>query len=366
MRAWVNGERLAPGQTPQVSMLDRGFLLGDSVFETLRWRAGRAIAWPLHAERLRAACAAFGLSEDAGMVDEMFAVGAELARELGEEDVTVRVTVSRGVGGSGLAIAPDASLTRAVWARQSVLYPAHAYATGIETCIVQTRRIPRACLDTRFKSGCYLPAVQARRELGARLEGIMLTVDGRVASGTVSNVFLVRDGVLCTPGLDSDCRDGVTRTRILALAARHGIPTREGDVSIAELETADEVFFCNTLMECLPVQTLTSVELPGASPRRSEVPECYPAHGPGASPRRSEVPECYPAHGPGASPRRSEVPECYPAHGPGASPRRSEVPVCYPAHGPGASPRRSEVPVCYPAHRPLTRALLAWLAADES
>ena len=126
--------------------------------------------------------------------------------------------------------------------------------------IVRVRKIPPECIDPTFKTGNYLSAVLARRELEARgmIEGVVLAVDGAVVSGSISNLFLVKGGTLRTPDTQSGCRPGVTREVILAEAREIGMAASEGRIEVADLESADEAFFANTVMECLPVKSIGS------------------------------------------------------------------------------------------------------------
>lgn len=269
-QAWHNGALLPRDQAPQVSALDRGFLLGDSVFETLRREHGHERAWDRHFALLDRAAAAFGFVLPYS-IEELHAAARRTADLLGEADVTVRVTVSRGVF-AGVSPPAQAAAQVIVLAQPTRTYPAEAYRDGIESTLLQARRIPQASLDARFKTGCYLPAVVARGQLTPRglLEGLMLTVDGRIASGTVSNVFFVHAGALLTPSLGCDCREGVTRGLVLEAAARLGVPVHEIDAEPAMLADCSELFFTNTLMDCLPVRRLDewSYGPPGPITRR--------------------------------------------------------------------------------------------------
>ena len=81
----------------------------------------------------------------------------------------------------------------------------------------------------------------------------MLAIDGSLACGTMSNLFLVEKDVLSTPPIATGCRAGVTREVLFELAAREGLEVRETLVEPAALWQADEVFFASTRVECLPV-----------------------------------------------------------------------------------------------------------------
>jgi branched-chain amino acid aminotransferase len=102
------------------------------------------------------------------------------------------------------------------------------------------------------------------------IEGIQLSVAGELVSGLVSNVFMVIGGGLRTPRLESGCLPGVTRAVVLSLARRLGMPVVEEYLTPADLEHAEEVFFTNTLMECLPVSTVNGrrvAQVPGVVTR---------------------------------------------------------------------------------------------------
>jgi branched-subunit amino acid aminotransferase/4-amino-4-deoxychorismate lyase len=124
--------------------------------------------------------------------------------------------------------------------------------------MVSRRRIPNTCIPSSFKSANYLPCVLARRELDSRgqIEGLVLSIDGELVSGTVSNLFLVRDGVLYTPRLSSGCLPGVTRAAVLELSSRLGISAHEERLEPSALVDVDEVFFTNLVMTLLPVRAI--------------------------------------------------------------------------------------------------------------
>ena len=92
----------------------------------------------------------------------------------------------------------------------------------------------------------------------------MLTVDGAVCSGLVSNIFVAHAGLVLTPPLTSGCLPGVTRELVLERAASVGLEVHEGSLSPEALDQADEVLFTSSLVECLPVAQLGARRLPGA------------------------------------------------------------------------------------------------------
>lgn len=249
----------------RVSLFDRGYLLGDSIFETLRVYDGRVFACDAHVDRLERASEATGIRIPRDRAALRVLVEAAVARST-LTTAYVRVTVSRGEGGVGLGTIGCDDPTLSIIVKDFVGYPADAYDRGIDTIILQTRKVPAACLDPALKTGNYLPNVMAKRELEAKrmIEGVVLSTTGAVVSGSVSNLFFVVGDELWTPDPASGCRPGVTRETVLRVARGLGLEVNEAPVSIGALASADEVFFTNTLMECLPVRTLNGRELASA------------------------------------------------------------------------------------------------------
>ncbi|MDH4230742.1 MAG: aminotransferase class IV, partial [Nitrospirota bacterium] len=82
---------------------------------------------------------------------------------------------------------------------------------------------------------------------------IMLNADGVLAEGTVSNLFFVKDNLLCTPAAEVGVLDGITRETVIGLAEKSGVRVNEGEFYPADLFSASEVFFTNTTSEIMPV-----------------------------------------------------------------------------------------------------------------
>lgn len=261
-------DRFVPPDEATVSIFDRGYLYGDAVFETLRSYAGRVFRPGAHLDRLGAAAARLGIALPLERDALERALRDTIAR-FGSEDATVRVTLSRGEGTGGIATTGDERPTLSIVARPLEPYPAVAYARGIASGFAETRKVPPQCLPSELKTANYLSSILARRELDARgmTEGVQLAVDGAVVSGTVSNVFFVAAGRLVTPDVASGCRAGVTREVLLEIAGQLAIFAETRRVEARELAVADEIFFANTLMECLPVASFEGRALAAPGPR---------------------------------------------------------------------------------------------------
>jgi branched-subunit amino acid aminotransferase/4-amino-4-deoxychorismate lyase len=105
------------------------------------------------------------------------------------------------------------------------------------------------------KTTGYLPrllGLRAAQRVGC-LEALWFTTANRLAEGSVSNVFIVKDGALKTPPLDTPVLPGIARAEVLNIAAERGIRSMEEPIGIDELLDADEVFLTNTMMQVIPV-----------------------------------------------------------------------------------------------------------------
>lgn len=233
----------------RVSITDRGYLLGEGVFATLRGYDGMCFRAVRHLETLARGAHAFGMALPMS-IERLAEIADEAAVFTGAADAYVRVTVARG--------ADEARPVLSVLARGFDIPSDDDYALGIPVAIVSARRIPPACMDPSMKTTSYAPSVLARREAGLRgaRDGIQLAIDGSLACGTMANVFVVIGGMLLTPPLASGCRAGVTREALFEVAARDGVEVREERIEVATLAAAEEVFFTSTRVECLPVASV--------------------------------------------------------------------------------------------------------------
>ncbi len=254
----------------RVSVFDRGFLYGDSVYEVIRTYGGRPFEPDAHLARLRHS------AERIGLVPKWDAArsAAEISRTLeasldgdapdpaaapwnvGER--YVRLVMTRGAGEIGLDPALAVDPVALVIVQPLRGPPARAYADGVAAAFVGVRRASPAAIDPTAKTGAHLPnvlAVREAREKGAH-EALLLDERGAVAEGSSSNVFAVRGGRVTTPPLAGGILEGVTRGVVLRLARDVGIAAAEAPLRPEDLEGADEVFITSTVREIVPVTRL--------------------------------------------------------------------------------------------------------------
>lgn len=249
--------RIEDPERATISVFDRGFLYGDSVYETMRTAGG----WPLelegHLDRLHRSAAGIGL--------RIPGTDAELARSIavthaatGNDESYVRVMVTRGVG--PLMLDPRASLSpTVVIVVQPLQLPSmDAYERGIAAVVVD-RTKGESGLDPSIKSGNYLANVLALREAIASGgdDAIMKNAAGDIAEGATSNLFAVLEGDegprIVTPSIETGLLEGITRRVVVRLATSLGLAPHEGRVTHDDLLSASEVFLTSSVRGIMPV-----------------------------------------------------------------------------------------------------------------
>jgi branched-chain amino acid aminotransferase len=258
-----------PPEAAKISVFDRGFLYGDSVFEALRTYRGRPFALPQHLTRLAASAARVFIDlpvslEQLGREVQSAIVGA------GNAESYVRLTVTRGVGET-LGLDPGLSrhALRVVIVTPLKSPPPETYNVGVAAITHRTERVTDHSSAAGAKVGNYLTAVLATREARLANAAEALIVDGRgcVVEGSTSNVFaLLSDGTLVTPPESDGILLGITRETVLAVAAELGIPIRLESLPLDVVRGAAEVFFCSSIRELVPVVSLDGGKIGDGTP----------------------------------------------------------------------------------------------------
>lgn len=242
-----------------LSTQDRGLLYGDGLFETIAVRDGTPQRWSRHLARLQAGCAQLGISAPAASVLE--AEAATLCR--GMARAVLKLIVTRGSGGRGYRPDPAVMPTRIMQRLSYPSWPAEHARDGVRVHVCRLRLCHNPQL-AGIKHLNRLEQVLARAEwddpsIG---EGLLLDPLGHLIEGSMSNVFLVRDGVLLAPDLTRCGVAGVTRALILELAQQAKIATAVRDIAMDMLDGAEEIFLCNSLIGIWPVNRVAERRYP--------------------------------------------------------------------------------------------------------
>ena len=240
-----------------MSVFDAGFSHGAGLFETLRAYRGRVMALAGHVARMNQSAAALNLpvAIDVGQITEMV---DELLAANDLSDARLRLTVTPGnVPRPGEAPSEDPAPTVLLTAEPLRPYAAELYQHGMRVCICPYRQNPSDPL-TGHKTLAYLPRLLAMKDAAAKRcqESLWFTTDHRLAEGSVSNVFIVRDGAVVTPPTDTPVLSGIVRRAVLDLAKDQGVPAMEEAVTIETLLAASEVFLTGSIMEVMPVTAI--------------------------------------------------------------------------------------------------------------
>jgi branched-chain amino acid aminotransferase len=256
MSDWVSidGE-IMPASAGRVPIYDRGFLYGDSVFETLRTYSGKVHAMARHLARLRSSALriAMELQISEAELEEQIAA---LLKMRPDEDSYLRLIVSRGDGEFGLA--PDLATTQRVVLMARPLPPRDEgfWRQGVAAISLTEPGHRRG--EAVAKTGNYLTnllALDQARRAGAH-EALRFDASDQLTEGSTSNVFLLRNGRLYTPDLSAGVLPGITRQLLIEVANTIGHEISECPVPRNWVVEAEELMISSTLRECVAVVSL--------------------------------------------------------------------------------------------------------------
>lgn len=255
-KIFVNGRMVAAG-VGAISPTDRGFTLGDGVFETMLALDGTVVRLDAHMARLSAGAERLHIPVDISAARA--AIAETLAANgLAQSFATVRLTLTRGTGARGLSLPTAPRPTLVVSASGYTPYPAELYRHGMKAIILPYRKNEFSAL-VGVKSLNYAENIlgKADAQTAGADEGIFLNTRGFLAEGCVSNLFWVQDERLFTPEIACGAVAGVVRAAVLEVAESAGIATEVGKYNASSLFASDEAFFTNSLIGIMP---LTAVD----------------------------------------------------------------------------------------------------------
>ena len=254
---YLNGAFL-PIEQACVSVMDRGFLFGDGVYEVIPTYGGRLFRFPHHLQRLQNSLDGIRLGNpcDALQWRDILTELLERNREHADNhnDQSVYLQVTRGSAAKRDHNFPE-RITPTVFAMSS---PIAAPDPDIEA-----HGVAAVTLDDirwqmcNIKAITLLPNVLLRQQATEQNSAEALLVkDGLVIEGSASNVFVIKDGRIQTPPNGPLMLPGITRDLVLELAATHDLPCSENDVKVAALRDADEIWITSSTREIVPVTRL--------------------------------------------------------------------------------------------------------------
>jgi len=269
---WINGQ-FVPEDEASIPLRDTGLLHAAGLFTTFRARNGKIFRLKDHVARLRRSCEALFIPLI--YKDELLtAAASELLSRNNLTDVRMRLTVTRGSSQQdplhGLRLSPTTFLT----ATSFEPYPDEYYEKGMTVIVLDDQKLNPFDIQAGHKTLNYFSRLSALRDATQRGAGeaLWFNVHNYLQSGSISNIFIVKDGTLITPPTRDDLLDpavaekipypksatlsGVTRQVIFELAAAEKIAIERAAITINQLLDADEAFLTNSIMGIMPVSRI--------------------------------------------------------------------------------------------------------------
>ena len=245
---YLNGQYL-PLCDAKISVMDRGFLFGDGIYEVIPSYSGKLFHFQEHMKRLENSLSSVRITNPHNRSQWLEILTPLLDADL---DQSVYLQITRGVAPTRDHAFPE-NITPTVFAMSSTIAPFAGLDSGVKAISVD---------DSRWEL-CNVKATTLLANILLRQQAVekgcaeaILVKDGYVTEGAASNIFAVIDGILITPPQSSEILPGITRDVILELAEQNDIPYSEDIISLDALKTADEIWLTSSTREIVPVVQL--------------------------------------------------------------------------------------------------------------
>ncbi|KUP04202.1 4-amino-4-deoxychorismate lyase [Bacillus coahuilensis m2-6] len=260
MYLYLNGDYIK-GEEARISPFDHGFLYGVGVFETFRTYGGHPFLLDDHIDRLNRSLRELQI-ERSFTREEVGEIVQRLLEKNELQDAYIRFNVSGGVGEIGLQTSAYREPTVICFQKELPVHMSKEKRAKVLT-------LPRNTPETRYrlKSHHYMNNIEGKREIKdtPEVEGLFLTAEGFVAEGITSNIFLVKNGRLLTPVLDTGILNGVTREFVMELGKSMGLEVETVWVRSEDLEKCEELFVTNSVQGIVAINECNGLERPGLS-----------------------------------------------------------------------------------------------------
>ena len=259
----INGDIQDDGFIP---ILDHGFLFGDSIYEVISTNKGKPCFLDEHLNRLYASALGISLDVPISKVEIKDQVYTTLDSARNPESY-IRIIITRGEGEMDIDPFSCIKPNIIIFVKDAPIIPEDLYLNGISVALVSIKRNSRDSLNPAVKipiykttgaSGIYLNNILAQieaKQMGAD-DAIMVNLWGQLTEATTSNLFFVRNNLICTPEKECGILSGITREKTIKLANENGITIVEGKWPREELLKAQEIFLSGTVKKIMPVSKL--------------------------------------------------------------------------------------------------------------
>jgi branched-chain amino acid aminotransferase len=238
-----------------IPILDRGFLYGDSIYETLMAYKNSPLFFPEHFRRLTRSARFVDLRLEISEEQLLLEIQKTLT-PIHSQRHYIRTIVTRGVDSEiDLAYSSHCHSSVIIIAREFHPLAPAVIEKGVVVKSVSVKRNPITSLNPMIKSGNYLNNILAKSE--ARKKGaydaLLQNQENYIAELSTSNIFWIKNSEVYTPSVECGILDGVIRNFVIHLCKDLGIPVYEGKYTLDVLLSADEAFITSTLKDILPI-----------------------------------------------------------------------------------------------------------------
>jgi branched-chain amino acid aminotransferase len=257
----VNG-KITPAEKAVVSVFDRGLVLGDGLFETVRAWDGHPQFFGLHYQRLSKSAKRLRIRLDADEAG-LEALVKTLCAKSRLRDAVVRITLTRGRYLGGLAIDPALPPTLIITVSPVSGLPEALYEKGVKAAISTINKAAASGLDSTIKSTNYLANIFAKAEADRKgaYEAILLGPQGEIAELSTSSFFCVAGGKVLTPPIATGILPGITRQVLLRIMRREKIPFVEKALFPKDTGKMEEAFLCSSVRGPLPITRIEKAKI---------------------------------------------------------------------------------------------------------
>lgn len=256
----VNGE-ITPAQDAKISIFDRGFLYGDSIYEVTYSEFGQLMFFNEHMDRLYNSASLLNMEI---FLNREYIIDQTLRtlKDAGIERAYVRIILTRGE--SEINLDPSISFKNnlIIIVKPQLAYPEENYTKGLKLMISSILRNDRKSINPNAKSGNYLNNVMAiseAKKLGYD-DAIMVNNQNKITEGTTFNIWLVKDGIVRTPPETSGLLKGITRQKVLQICKDENFHYDEYEITPEMIFDADEVFMTSSTKGIMPIFQINDQE----------------------------------------------------------------------------------------------------------
>ncbi len=262
----------------KISIFDRGFLYGDSIYETFPVRERIPLFLEDHIKRLLNSAELLAMPL-VFMPEDIIKEMQKTIKASTVDDQYLRIIITRGESSIGLTPNSDLQNNLVIISKDLPENPSWMYEKGVSLFVSSVQRNDPKATDPNAKSGNYLNNVMAHIEAKKKnfYDAVMVNKEGHVAEGTTFNVWMIKDGVIKTPPQSAGLLMGITRSKVIEVIQNStDFQFVEENFTAQEFENADEAFITSSLRSVVPISHINNSELTnGFGPMTAKINEGY-------------------------------------------------------------------------------------------